>query len=184
MRNTESELTLLSRIMEADGGSTPLTQRELASVAGLSLGMTNILLRRLAERGWVKFTKLSSRSIRYALTPAGVAEIAGRTAGYFKRAMKNADLHRDRLETFVLDQKRRGTGTLVLLGPSELDFLLEYLCERHELVFIKSADPEKAEAMGRRPGVTLLIAEREFESMPAYVSEAAKLADIIVNRVV
>jgi DNA-binding MarR family transcriptional regulator len=173
----DNELSILNAISEAGSGDAKLTQRDLALRAGVSLGMVNILLRRLAERGWVKLTRLSAKSVRYALTPAGVSELASRTAGYFNRASRNAELYRDRLEAFVLKAKRDGAGTLVLFGTSDVDFLLAYICERHDIVFVKSSDLERAQALGRKPGVKLLLASG-FEGASA---DAASLSDIIVG---
>jgi DNA-binding MarR family transcriptional regulator len=161
MNLNDSELSLLEKIYESEHGQSKLTQRDLAEASGLSLGMTNALVRRFAESGWVKLTHLSSKSVRYALTPAGVAEIAQRTAGHFQRAARNADLYRDRIEAFVLEAKAQGAMTLVLAGSSEMDFLLEYVCERHGLTFVKSADRERAVSLGKRPGVILVAADVE-----------------------
>lgn len=155
----ESELFLMESLGEAERTQVRITQRELASRAGLSLGMTNALLRRFAEKGWVKLTHLSAKSVQYALTPEGVTEIAHRTAGYFRRAARSAEQYRARLEQFVMSAKRDGARTLVLAGASELDFLLEFACERHGLVFARTADDERARAMSGRPGVVVLYAE-------------------------
>jgi DNA-binding MarR family transcriptional regulator len=173
----DNELSILSAISEARSGDARLTQRDLALRAGVSLGMANILLRRLAERGWVKLTRLSSKSVRYALTPEGVSELASRTAGYFSRASRNAELYRDRLEAFVLKAKREGAGTLVLFGTSDVDFLLAYICERHDVVFVKSSDLERAQALGRKPGVKLLLAS----GLEGASADTASLSDIIVG---
>lgn len=155
----DSELSVLQTIRESESGADRLTQRELARRTGISLGMINTLLRRLAGRGWVILTRVSAKTMRYALTPAGVSELTRRTAGYFQRASRSAELYRDRLETFVLEAKREGAGTVVLVGTSEIEFLLAYVCERHDLIFVKSADPEKSKSLGRKEGVVLLLSE-------------------------
>ena len=157
----DSELTVLNTISEAESGGERLTQRDLAGKAGISLGMANMLLRRLAERGWVKLTRLSSKSVRYALTASGISELAQRTAGYFNNASRSAELYRDRLEAFAVRAKRGGAITIVLYGMSEVEFLLAYVCERHDIVFVKSADLDKARKLARRSGALLIISERE-----------------------
>jgi DNA-binding MarR family transcriptional regulator len=157
----DTELSVLSAIREAESGGSKLTQRDLAGQAGVSLGMANILLRRLAERGWVKLTKLSSKTVRYALTSEGMSELAQRTAGYFSRASRSADLYRERIESFVLAAKRDGAGSIVLYGSSEVEIVLAYVCERHGMVFVKSSDLEKAQALARKSGAVLLYAEGE-----------------------
>lgn len=182
MTNEEPELAILESIGEAEQEGSRITQRELASKAGLSLGMTNALLKQFAERGWIKLTKLSTRSVVYAITPAGLAEVARRTAGFFSRASRNSDRYRGRLEAFILDAKAEGVSTLVLAGSSELDFLLEYLCDRHGLVFVKSADLERARALGRRPSVAVIYAGSPAPSAPKAARGSgfqARLAEIL-----
>jgi DNA-binding MarR family transcriptional regulator len=173
----ESELFLMENLGEAGRTQSRITQRELATRSGLSLGMTNALLRRFAEKGWVKLTRLSAKSVQYALTPEGLAEVARRTAGYFRRAARSAEQYSARLEQFVMQAKRAGAQTLVLAGASELDFLLEYACDRHGLVFVRTADQERAQAMSGRPGVVILYAESTEETQLS--SNAASLRGII-----
>jgi len=155
----DSELSVLQAIQESEASEDRLTQRELAQRTGISLGMVNALVKRLVERGWVKLGTVSAKSMRYALTPDGVSELTRRTAGYFRRASRSAELYRDRLEAYALEAKRQGAGTIVLVGSSEVEFLVAYVCERHGLVFLRSADPEKAKSLARKEGVFLLLAE-------------------------
>ena len=155
----ETELFLMESLDEAERTKARITQRELASLSGLSLGMTNALLRRFAEKGWVKLTRLSAKSIHYALTPEGVGEVARRTAGYFRRAARNADQYRTRIEQFVMKARADGARTLVLAGASELDFLLDFACDRQGMVFVRTVDHARAQAMAGRPGVVLLYSE-------------------------
>ena len=180
----DSELSVLQTIRESEASPQRLTQRELARRTGISLGMVNILLRRLAGRGWVMLTRVSAKTVCYALTAAGVAELTRRTAGYFQRASRNVEQYRDRLESFAIEAKRKGAGTVVLLGTSEIEFLLDYVCERHGLIFVRTADPEKSRSLGRKEGVVLLIAESldasGFETM---VRPPTSLASVLADPV-
>jgi DNA-binding MarR family transcriptional regulator len=167
----------MESLEEAERTKARITQRELASRSGLSLGMTNALLRRFAEKGWVKLTRLSAKSVHYALTSEGVTEVARRTAGYFRRAARSAEQYRARLEQFVLMAKKDGVRTLLLAGASELDFLLEFICDRHGLVFARTADEARARAFGDRPGVMILYAESTTVENQA--QNVARLPDIL-----
>jgi DNA-binding MarR family transcriptional regulator len=180
MNNLDTELSVMESIA-ADGSSGCLTQRDIASRSGLSIGMTNALLKRLAERGWVKLTRISTRTIRYALNPEGMAEIARRSAAYFRRSAGYAEVYRERLEGFVLAELRKGVGTLILVGSSELDFLMEYVCERHGIVFVKSSDFDKAQALARKSGGTLLLAEKEAGLSAASGIAALSLAQVLAG---
>ncbi|MBK9657400.1 MAG: MarR family EPS-associated transcriptional regulator [Rhodanobacteraceae bacterium] len=66
-----------------------LSQRELASELGLSLGKTNYCLRALIERGWIKVQNFSSSDKKlayaYVLTPTGVVAKFRATADFLRR---------------------------------------------------------------------------------------------------
>ncbi len=155
----DAELSILENIYSSQKRSRAVTQRDLAEAAGLSLGMTNALLKRFSDKGWVLLKRLNSRNIQYALTPDGVNEIAHRTYRYFRRTARAAGLYRDMIEAFVMDKKRAGANRLVLAGVSDLDFLIEYACERHGLLFVKTVDASKAARLGIDAGTVIVHAE-------------------------
>ncbi|MEZ5469436.1 MAG: MarR family EPS-associated transcriptional regulator [Lysobacterales bacterium] len=66
-----------------------LSQRELASELGMSLGKTNYCLRALIGRGWIKVQNFrnSDNKLAYAyvLTPAGVGAKFRATAEFLRR---------------------------------------------------------------------------------------------------
>jgi len=159
----DAELVILENIYSSQKRSRGVTQRDLAEAAGLSLGMTNALLKRFSDKGWLLLKRLNAHNIQYALTPEGVNEIAHRTYRYFKRTARAAGLYRDMIESFVMGKKRAGATRLVLAGVSDLDFLIEYACERHGLLFVKAVDPAKAERLGADPGTVVVHAEGDAE---------------------
>ncbi len=169
MLQYDAELLLLQTLNESEGAQERVTQRKLALRAGLSLGMTNLLCKRLAERSWIKLTRLSPKSMRYALTPEGVGEIIRRTSEYFRRAAQDADKHYALIEHFVLGIKRTGVGTIVLVGESELDFLIDLACERHGVAFLKTTDPKRAQSVAKRSDVIVLCADNEATLPHRYV---------------
>lgn len=137
------ELQLLDSLyaaMEEEDNSVLGSQRALARTAGLSLGLTNALLRRFVERGWVRLLHVRGHAIKYALTPSGVQQVAARTVDFFVRAMKNASLYRRKIDSFIERMARIGYGAVLLLGPEELDFLFDYACLKHGLQFYKKAE--------------------------------------------
>ena len=110
-------------------------QRDMAEAIGLSLGMTNLLLKDLSAKGWMLMRKLNPRKVQYVLTPEGVKELSRRSYRFLKRSIRNVAECRVRLEALVLKVKADGAAGLQLVGASELDFVLDYLCRRHELPF-------------------------------------------------
>ncbi len=72
------EMRLLSEMER-----TPKTsQRSLADRLGIGLAMTNLLLRGLARRGYVRVRQAGWRSWVYTVTPAGVSRKVRLTADY------------------------------------------------------------------------------------------------------
>jgi hypothetical protein len=142
--------------------------------------MANLILRRLAERGFLELTRMSAKRVRYALTGTGMKELARRTAGYYRRVSQSAGLYRDKLKSLVDAAKRRGAQAIVLVGSSEVEYLLSEACERAGMIFIKTADPEKAASLARKNGAVLVLSE-SFELSAIHEAELPheNLAEIL-----
>lgn len=174
-RPEDAELAILESIYSSQKRESPLTQRDLAEAAGLSLGMTNALLKRFAEKGWVLLRRMNTRTIHYALSPDGVNEIAHRTYRYFKRSARNASMYRDLIEAFVMKVRRNGVDRIVLAGSSDLDFILEFACERHGVLFVKGSDAARAARLGSGEATMVLEAEEGVSGIAGAVSMANML---------
>jgi DNA-binding MarR family transcriptional regulator len=59
------------QILQAIAQSDRVTQRSLSGDLGVALGLTNLLIRRLVAKGYVKMSKMGTRHVRYLMTPAG-----------------------------------------------------------------------------------------------------------------
>lgn len=60
--------------LEAIAENDRITQRRLSTRLGIALGLTNLYLRRLIRKGYVKCVGVKPNRIRYLLTPTGIAE--------------------------------------------------------------------------------------------------------------
>ena len=110
-------------------------QRDMAEAIGMSLGMTNLLLKDLSAKGWMLMRKLSPRKVQYILTPEGMKELSRRSYRYLKKSIRNVADCRAQLEALVLEAKGTGASGLHLIGSSGLDFVLEHLCGQHGIRF-------------------------------------------------
>ena len=122
------ELLILTEVQD-----TPETsQRRLAGRLGVSLGLTNLLLRNLARKGYVRITRAGWRRWLYALTPAGFSRKVQLVAAYIRRFLDQYQLIRrtlrEELNILALHAESRvaiyGTGEfaeLVYLGLREMD---------------------------------------------------------------
>ena len=55
---------------------TNMSQRSLARRLGIALGLTNLLLRRVIRKGWVRMIQIKPNRVSYLLTPTGITEKA------------------------------------------------------------------------------------------------------------
>ncbi len=116
------------RILDQLESQRPVTQRSLASDLGIALGLTNLLMRRLVKKGWVRIKHVSPRRIRYLITPAGIAAKARLTRQYF---LSSVTFYRecrehvsDRLAVLSADLQARNGDTdsqgVVFFGTGEV----------------------------------------------------------------
>ena len=136
MYTSDKEAVILDHIYYNDS----LKQRELADKAGISLGMTNAILKRLIEKGWLMTKRLNSRNISYVVSPAGMEEIFKRGYRYFKRTIDDVRLYKERIEQLVQEAVEAGYKSVVLVGKSDLDFIVEYVCGKAGVVFRRVMD--------------------------------------------
>jgi DNA-binding MarR family transcriptional regulator len=120
-------------------------QRDLAHVAGISLGMTNAILKRLVGKGLVIASKINHRNIQYAVTPTGIHEIMRRSYRYFKRTIKNIVYYKEKILALVRDIRTQGYDTIALIGESDLDFIIEHCAQQEGLSFQKNGKTADAD---------------------------------------
>ncbi|HNY73443.1 MAG TPA: MarR family EPS-associated transcriptional regulator [Syntrophales bacterium] len=104
--NNEDVLKILKAIKEEPA----LTQRELSSRLGISLGKVNYLIKSLIRRGLVKVDNFKSSSNKisylYKLTPSGIEEKARTTFYFLKRKLAEYE----RLEREIVELRNELSG--------------------------------------------------------------------------
>ena len=136
----DTEYIILENIYASRPQNPPLKQRDLAQIARTSLGMTNSILKRLVQKGWITAKKLNSRNIHYAVTVEGINEIIRRSYGYFKRTIKNVAFYKDAIDRIIQNASENKVNAVLLIGASDLEFIIEHSCHYFGLSFLKSTD--------------------------------------------
>ena len=89
-KRVESEEMLI--LMRVINENPQMTQRDLSSRMGLSLGKINFLIKSLIEKGFIKADNFKNSnnkiSYLYLLTPAGIEEKTRITYRFLKRKME------------------------------------------------------------------------------------------------
>ena len=119
-RHVERELEILTAIEEG----TPLTQRALAQRLGVALGLTNLYVKRLAGKGFIKIREFPTKPyarkrLRYVLTPKGVAEKARLTYEYMGHSLHLFRRTRDNLREAMAYLTQNGMKRIALWGTGE-----------------------------------------------------------------
>lgn len=80
------------RVLRLLQDNPDVTQRELATQLGISVGGLNYCLKALMEKGWVKMQNFARAKNKfgyvYVLTPSGVSEKAALTKAFLQRKLE------------------------------------------------------------------------------------------------
>jgi len=114
------------QLLEALEQEAHITQRTLATRLGIALGLTNLYLKRLIRKGYVKSVTVSPHRLMYSLTPKGMARKARLTYEFMKYSL---DFYRDARQHLrrSLGQAVRERKQVAIYGTgdaAELVFLL------------------------------------------------------------
>jgi len=95
------------KLLRALQENPDVTQRELASILGVSLGKANYCLRALMGRGWVKMENFRRNPNKmgyvYLLTPCGIEEKARITVRFLRHKLHEFDVLKAELERLQLE---------------------------------------------------------------------------------
>src|SRR5215467_7871648 len=91
------------KLLEAVEQDSRITQRSLAGKLGIALGLTNIYLKRLVRKGYIKCVNVQSNRITYLITPRGIAEKARLTYEFMDYSLHLYSEVRQHLREFGLE---------------------------------------------------------------------------------
>ena len=111
----QRDLLLLSEV-EHDAG---VTQRSLSLKLGVALGLTNLYLKRLARKGYIKITTIPRNRIQYLLTPQGLAEKSRLTYLYMQYSLSYYRDMRARLKEMMSTFDASHGQRVVIYGTNE-----------------------------------------------------------------
>jgi len=87
-----------------------LTQRELATELGVSVGAANYCLKALAERGWIKLENFQKNPNKlgylYLLTPKGFSAKAALTTKFLKTKLEEYERLRAEIASLTAESER------------------------------------------------------------------------------
>jgi predicted transcriptional regulator len=113
------------RIISELSKKSDASQRHLSKVSELSLGMVNIVLHRLIEKGYMKIKQLDGRKVQYILTPEGFSEKLKRSKQYVKNTVSLISAMKESVKKIITDYRSGGVRKFAVLGRGELLTVIE-----------------------------------------------------------
>jgi predicted transcriptional regulator len=115
MEITQKEMAIISAI----GDQNMSDQRAIAYRAGISLGLTNLLIIRLIKKGYIKTKQLNKRKLHYLLTPKGFSEKARKSYLYTQKSIALIRSIKHRLATMIQERCKMGVIKFTVIGDNE-----------------------------------------------------------------
>jgi DNA-binding MarR family transcriptional regulator len=114
------------KVLEAIGEDGRASQRTLSSRLGIALGLTNLYLKRLVRKGYVKCVSVQSNRVRYLLTPRGLSQKTRLTYEYMEHSLRlyrETRRHLGGVLKAVVDQGFRRVAIFGTGEPAELAYM-------------------------------------------------------------
>lgn len=175
----ENEFSLIREITR----DPEQTQRELSQNVGISLGMTNLLLKRLIKKGYIKVKQLNWNKTHYLLTFKGVMEKTRKSYAYALHAWRQTRKITVAIQETVIGEYRRGARRAVVVAwPETAALIREALADKdltglevsyvdgfnsldskEQLVFVATVEPIPEPVPGQRFVPLLEKVDLEFK---------------------
>ncbi len=110
----------LFRILDEVSKNGEVTQRGLSRRLGVALGLTNLYLKRLGQKGLIKVVNLKANRLRYELTPSGIAQKTTMAFQYIQDSYVFYREARKSLTRTFDGIKTEGARSVVLYGTGDL----------------------------------------------------------------
>ena len=152
----EREFELINII----GAEIGVNQRRLSHLTDHSLGMTNMLIRRLITKGLIRIEQLNKRKVQYILTPKGFSEKMRKSIKYTLKTINSIGLIKTRVKEILLRLYKDGVKDFYIIGKSDLSTLIEVVAREiplQDCSFCMLDEPPQTQIKG-----TLLICKENI----------------------
>ncbi len=112
---SQRDLKILTEIAE----HADVTQRALSQNLGIALGLTNLYLKRLARKGYIKIRTIPANRLKYLVTPKGLVRKTRLTYEYMSFSLALYRETRQRLREVLQPVALGGLKRVALCGTDE-----------------------------------------------------------------
>ena len=108
------------KMLEAIETDPARSQRDLARQLGVSLGLVNAFVKRLARKGYFKVSQVPRNRARYILTPRGALEKSRLTCEYIQFSYNFYREARHKVRRTLTTLARQGTRRIIFYGTGDV----------------------------------------------------------------
>ncbi len=155
------------------GGELGANQRDLSKQLDISLGMTNLLVRRLVAKGYIRIRQLNKKKTEYILTPKGFSEKYLKSVHYTLKTIRSIGLIRSQLNDVIGRLYEQGERFFLIFGNSDLAELVEMSLRQPQWAGVQFS---RVEHVPERPEGIVFICR---EQMDAQQFQTARHVDLI-----
>lgn len=147
MQRSENEYN--RQILQAIASGRRLTQRSLSNDIGVALGLTNLLIRRLVAKGYVKVAGMGTRHIRYLMTPAGREALGRATRASLENTLNLYTETREQIRTSLSSVSERcepdetGRKRVVFYGAGDVAEIAYVSLQSTDLTLVGVVDDRR-----------------------------------------
>ncbi len=172
----EREFELINII----GAELSANQRDLSKQLDISLGMTNLLVRRLAVKGYIRIRQLNKRKMEYILTSKGFSEKLRKSIRYTIKTLNSIEIIKNHLKTIFKELYQEGERNFNILGNSDLALLAQAAIQEvskgdHTVVFIPTLQEAHKDAL-------VCICKEGYEGLPFQGQKTVNLITELAQR--
>ena len=115
----KEDIHILRLMGEIEREGSP-SQRELSRRLGLSLGLVNAFLKRLANRGYFKVKTMPRNRVKYFLTPKGLARKSNLTVKYLRYSVNFYKEIKNLLLNKYKEMEENKLNSIIFFGAGEV----------------------------------------------------------------
>jgi DNA-binding MarR family transcriptional regulator len=156
-------LEILSRIEE----NNRITQPEIAGLLGISLGLTNAFIKRIARKGYIKLTTIPRDRAKYLLTAQGIAEKSRLTLNYLQYSISFYKQAKQTISGAYAALEQEGVKDIVFYGIGEIAEIAYILLQQKQMRLTGVIDESHAGSvfMKRNVGTDADLSRMSFDKI-------------------
>ena len=112
---SEREMLALEQIES----NPEITQRQLSKNIGIALGLTNVLIKNLAQKGYIKASQAGWKRWLYNLTPEGISHKINLTQKYIIRTISNYNVIKESIRTDLALTSLHLESRIAIIGSGD-----------------------------------------------------------------